>query len=106
MATIEQFRLLQFKVARIVEAKLHPNADKLLVVTLDVGGVRKEVVSGIARHYAPADLAGKLVVVVDNLDPVDLRGVVSNGMLLAAHDGEMLALVSPERPVAPGSIVK
>ena len=106
MATIEEFRLLQFKVGRVVEAKPHPNADRLLVVTVDVGGVQKEVVAGIARHYAPADLINKLVVVVDNLDPMNLRGVQSNGMLLAAQDGETLALVSPERPVAPGSVVK
>ena len=106
MATIEEFRLLQFKVARVVEAKLHPDADRLLVVTIDTGGTRKEVVAGIARHYAPADLIGKLVVVVDNLDPVNLRGVQSNGMLLAAQDGETLTLVSPERPVAPGTVVK
>jgi methionyl-tRNA synthetase len=106
MATIEQFRELQLKVAKIVEAALHPNADRLLVLKVDSGGVQKEIVAGIAKHYAPADLVGKLVVIVDNLEPAVLRGVTSNGMVLAVQDGESLCLVQPEKPVAPGSTVK
>ncbi len=105
MATIEQFRQIQLKVAKIVEAKEHPNADKLLVLKIDTGDSQKEIVAGIARHYAPAELVGKLIVVVDNLEPATIRGVVSNGMLLAAKDGENLSLVQPERIVLPGAFV-
>ena len=76
------------------------------LVTVDVGGVQKEVVAGIANHYTPESLKDKLVVVVDNMDPAVLRGVTSNGMILAAQDGEKLTLVSPEQPVSPGAIVK
>ena len=106
MATIEQFRELELKVARVVEAKLHPNADRLLVLGLDTGTERKEVVAGVAQHYRPEDLVGKLVVVVNNLEPAVIRGVTSQGMVLAAQDGETLTVVSPERAVSPGAQVR
>ncbi len=105
MATLEEFQKLELKVAQVVEARPHPQADKLLVLTIDAGGIRKEIVAGIARHYTPGELVGKRIVVVDNLEPATLRGVVSQGMLLAASDAEGLSLVVPERPVAPGSVV-
>ncbi len=107
MATIEEFRLLQLKVGRILAAKTHPNADRLLVLTVDTGaGVQKEIVAGIAGHYTPEELVNKSVVVVDNMEPATLRGVVSQGMVLAAQDGKKLSLVTPERLVAAGSTVK
>ncbi len=89
-----------------MEAKAHPNADKLLVLKIDMGEVQKEIVAGIALHYRPEELVNKLIIVVDNLEPATIRGVVSQGMLLAAQDGENLALVVPERPVAPGAKVQ
>ena len=106
MATIEEFRSLQLRVARILEAKAHPNADKLLVLRIDTGEAQKEIVAGIARHYHPEDLVNKQVVVVDNLEPATIRGVVSQGMLLAAQDEENLALIVPERTVVPGTRVQ
>ncbi len=106
MVTIDQFRQLQLKVARVLEADLHPNADRLLVLKVDTGETQKEIVAGIALQYTPADLVGKLVVVVDNLEPATIRGVVSNGMALAAKDGELITLVVPEKQVAPGSGVQ
>lgn len=106
MVTLDQFKALELKVARVVEAKAHPNADKLLVLTIDVGGQKKEIVAGIARHYPPQELVGKLIVVVDNLEPATIRGVTSNGMLLAAQDGEKIHLLTPDQLVAPGSSVR
>ena len=106
MITIEQFKELQFKIARVVEARPHPNADRLLLLTLDTGEVRKEVVAGIALHYKPEQLIGKQVVLLDNLQPATIRGVVSNGMVLAAQDGQRLALVTPEKQVQPGAVVR
>lgn len=106
MATIEQFRELEFKVARVAEAKLHPNADRLLVLSVDTGTERKEVVAGIAQHYRPEELVGKLVVLVNNLEPAVIRGVTSQGMVLAATDGGALTLVCPEKPASPGSVVR
>lgn len=106
MITIDQFRALELKIAKILEAKLHPNADRLLVLTLDLGDVRREVVAGIALHYKPEELVGKQVVVVANLEPATIRGVISEGMVLAVQGGETLSLVVPERTVPLGSPVR
>ena len=106
MATIEQFSQLELKVAKVVEAKAHPDADRLLVLTVDTGGVTKEIVSGIARHYTPAELVGKLVVVVNNMEPIVIRGVASNGMILCAQGEAGLSLVVPEKQVPAGSVVR
>ena len=106
MMTLEDFLKIELKVAQIVEAKVHPNADKLLLLTVDTGAERKEVVAGIALHYPVNELVGKQVVLVNNLQPATLRGVVSSGMILAAKDGERLSLVTTDRPVAAGSVVR
>lgn len=106
MITLEDFLKIELKVAQIVEAKVHPNADKLLILTVDVGAERKEIVAGIAPHYPVSELSGKRVILVNNLQPATLRGVVSTGMILAAKDGETLSLVVPDRPVALGAGVR
>jgi methionyl-tRNA synthetase len=106
MATIEDFKKLELRIARIKEAADHPNADKLVVLTLDLGDRQKQVVAGIKNFYSKDELTGKLVVVVDNLDPVVLRGVESQGMILAGSDENTLAVVSPDKDLRLGSIVK
>ncbi|MCX5711286.1 MAG: methionine--tRNA ligase subunit beta [Candidatus Omnitrophica bacterium] len=106
MATIEDFRKLELKVAQIKEVNDHPNADRLYVITLDVGDKTKQVVAGIKANYLKEDLVGKLVVLVDNLDSAVLRGVESQGMILAASDEEGITIVSPEKPKKLGSVVK
>ncbi len=106
MITLEEFLKVELKVAQVVEAKVHPNADKLLVLTVDTGAERKEIVAGIALQYSVSELVGKKVILVNNLQPATLRGVVSNGMILAAKDGELFSLVTPERPVAAGATVR
>ncbi len=106
MATIEDFKRLELKVAEIKEVSEHPNADRLYVITVDLGDKVKQIVAGIRAYYAKEDLVGRQVIVVDNLDPVVLRGVESQGMLLAASDEAGVCVVSPLRKVKPGSIVK
>lgn len=106
MATIEDFRKLELRVARIKEVNDHPDADKLYVIILDLGDRTKQVVAGIKNSYQKEDLIGKEVVVVDNLDPAMLRGVESQGMILAASDETGIVIVSPGREVKLGSIVK
>jgi methionyl-tRNA synthetase len=106
MATIDDFRKLELKIARIKEVNDHPNADRLYVLTVDLGDKTKQIVAGIRSFYAKEDLVGKQVVVVDNLEPVVLRGVESQGMLLACQDEEGICIVSPERRVKLGSTVK
>jgi len=106
MATIDDFRKLELKIAQIKEVSEHPNADKLLILTLDVGDKTKQVVAGIRNFYTRETLLGKYVVVVDNLEPALLRGVESQGMVLAGSDESGIVIVSPERPLKLGSIVK
>lgn len=106
MVNIEEFKKLELKIARIKEVTDHPNADKLYVLTLDLGDKTKQVVAGIKKSYASQDLVNRLVVVVDNLEPVVLRGVESQGMILAASDENGIAVLSPDKEVKLGSIVK
>lgn len=106
MVNIEDFRKIELKVAQIKEVIEHPAADRLYVITLDVGDKTKQVVAGIKPSYAKEDLLGKQVVLVDNLEPAMLRGVESQGMLLAAADESGITIVGPERKMKLGSIVK
>ena len=106
MATIEDFRKLELKVAQIKEVSEHPNADKLLVLTVDLGDKTKQVVAGIKSSYTREALLGKYVVLVDNLDPAVLRGVESQGMILAGSDESGVTIISPDKPLKLGSIVK
>ena len=92
--TIDDFAKIDFKVAEIVSVEKHPDADKLLVLQLKVGEETRQVVSGIAGHYTPDELVGEKVILVANLKPVKLRGVESQGMILAATSGKDLKLVS------------
>ena len=72
-------------------------ADKLLVSQVKIGDEVRQIVSGIAKYYKPEEMVGKKVIVVTNLKPVKLRGVLSQGMILAAVDGDTLSVVSPEK---------
>lgn len=104
--TIDQFRAVELKVATVTAAEPHPNADRLLVLQVDLGGETRQIVAGIRAHYDPATLVGRQVVVVANLEPAKLRGVESQGMLLAAADGERTVLLRPDEAIGPGSIVR
>lgn len=107
MLSIDDFAKVELRIATVVEAAPHPNADKLLVLQIDLGGERRQIVAGIRAHYAPQQLVGKQITVVANLEPAKLRGVESQGMLLAASDEEgRLALVTPEKVLNPGAKVK
>ena len=102
----EHFAQLDLRVARVLEAREHPNANKLLLLKIKVGEVEKQIVAGIRGHYEPAALVGRSIVVVNNLAPAVIRGEESNGMLLAASDGSSVVLLQPERDIPDGSKVK
>jgi methionine--tRNA ligase beta chain len=106
LLTIDEFKKIELRVGLIKEVADHPNADKLYVITVDVGSRVKQLVAGIKRGYTKEELVGKFIVVVDNLAPAVLRGVESQGMLLAASDEDTIAVLSPDRPVKPGSRIK
>jgi methionyl-tRNA synthetase len=103
---IEQFRTIDLRVGTVRAAEPHPNADRLLVLRVDLGGEERQLVAGIRAHYDPAVLIGRQVIVVANLEPAKLRGVESQGMVLAAADGDRVVLLGPDQPVAPGAVVR
>ena len=102
MITIDEFRKLELKIATIIKAEPHPNADRLLVLQVDLGSEERQIVAGIKAHYAPEELVGRQVVVVANLETAKLRGVESQGMMLAASDGDRIVILIPEKKVSPG----
>jgi len=101
--TIEDFAKLDLRVAEIVEAKKHPDAKKLLVLKLKLENEERQVVSGISEHFDPEDLVGEKVILVVNLKPVKLRGIESQGMILAAQSGKKLKLLTAD--IEKGSVV-
>lgn len=100
------FARLDLRIATVLEAREHPNADKLLLLKIDVGSEQKQIVAGIRGHYAPEALVGRQIVVVNNLEPALLRGEESQGMLLAATDAGGVVLLAPDRACTPGATVK
>lgn len=102
------FAKVELRVAKVLEARPHPNADKLLLLRVDLGEAEpRQVVAGIRAHYAPEALVGKNIVVVANLAPAILRGESSNGMLLAASSGEKVVLLTVDDPeCVPGAKIK
>ncbi len=107
MLTIEEFSRVDLRVGTVVAAENHPNADRLLVLRVDLGSEERQIVAGIRSHYSPEQLVGRQIVVVANLQPATLRGVESQGMLLAASDDQgELAILTTERRVRPGARVK
>ncbi|NLN14519.1 MAG: methionine--tRNA ligase [Tissierellia bacterium] len=104
--TIDDFAKCQFRVAEVIECEDHPKADKLLVLTLKIGDEERQVVSGIKKWYKAEDLVGKKVICIVNLKPVKLRGVESNGMILAAEDDEgNLSLLTTLEDLKSGAVV-
>lgn len=105
MISIEDFRKVELRVATIKSAEPHPNADKLMVLQIDLGDEQRQICAGIRGQYAPEELIGKQIVVVANLETAKLRGLDSQGMLLAASDNGRVVILTPEKPVAAGAKV-
>ena len=105
LITFDDFVKIELKVGVIIEAERVPKADKLLRLQVDLGTETRQILAGIAQHYAPDEIVGQTVVAVVNLAPRTLRGYESNGMLLAASNDEGLSLVTLAAPLAPGSRV-
>ena len=100
-----EFKKLDLRVAKIVAVENHPKADKLYVLKVSLGDSERQIVAGVKPFYTPEQLLGKCVVVVTNIEPAMLRGVQSQGMMLAANDGGRVLFVQPEREATPGSRV-
>ena len=106
MISIDDFRKVELRVATIKSAEPHPNADRLMVLQIDLGEEQRQICAGIRNHYTPEQLVGKQIVVVVNLETAKLRGMESQGMLLAASSGDDVILMTPDKPANAGSNVK
>ena len=104
--TIEEFAKIRLRIGKVISAENVQGSKKLLKLSVDMGNERRQVVAGIAAHYRPEEIIGKSVVIVANLKPAKLMGIESQGMVLAASNGEVLSLISPDKDIPPGSAVK
>ncbi len=107
LITIDDFKKIELKLARILSAERVPKSDKLIKMQIEIGPERRQIVAGIAQHFKPEDLVGRFVVVVANLQPAKLMGQESQGMLLAASDNRgKFALLTVNADLESGSIIK
>ena len=105
MITIEDFKKMELRIAEVLSAEPHPQADRLLLLRIRVGEEERTLVAGIRKHYEAGSLVGKKIVIVSNLEPAEIWGVRSEGMLLAASNGETLCLLVPDREIPSGARV-
>ena len=108
MIDFDTWRKLDLRIGQVLSAEPHPNADRLIVMQVDLGSEKRQLVAGLKEHYEPESLVGRKIVVLANLEPAKLRGVESQGMLLAATDtsesGEqVVSILMSDRDVSPGS---
>lgn len=107
LVTIDDFQRIHIRLAKIKSVDVHPKADKLYVLKLDAGDLgERQVVAGLKAHYTPEELVGKTVAFVANLKPAMLRGVESQGMVLAADDGTVVGVLRPDRDLPAGSKIR
>ncbi len=102
--SIDDFAKVELKTAKVLEVEKVEEADKLLKVQIKIGEENRQIVAGIAEHYSPEELVGKKIVVVANLKPAVIRGVESNGMLLAVSTNDSVVLVTPEDTDVPSGL--
>ena len=102
--SFDQFKNIELRVAKVLEAEKVKKADKLLKMKIDMGNEHRTIVAGVALSYTPEEMVGKQIVVVANLEPAKIRGIESNGMLLAAVDeNDDLCVIVPEKEMANGT---
>jgi len=106
MVTFDDFEKLEIRIGKITSAEKIEGADKLLKLEVDLGGVKRQLVAGIAQYYKPEELINKEIPVLVNLEMRKIRGIESQGMLLAAIEGGIPVLLHPDKEVSPGSIVQ
>jgi len=105
--SFDDFAKVKLRVGRVVAANDHPNADKLLVLTVDLGDEQRQICAGLKGYYSPGQLLGRNLIIVTNLAPRMMRGQESRGMLLAASnaDRSRVVVLTPDADIEPGSAV-
>ena len=104
--SIEEFRKIALRVGKVIAAERVPKSTKLLTLQVDIGTEQRQIVAGLGTKYTPEEMVGKRIVVVANLKPAKLMGVESQGMVLAAGDQEVTALLTTIEEIAPGTKIK
>ncbi|KPU63746.1 methionyl-tRNA synthetase [Thermococcus sp. EP1] len=102
----EEFAKLDIRIGKIIGVEDHPNADKLYLIKVDLGDEVRQLVAGLKKYYKKEELLNRYVAVITNLEPKKLRGIESQGMILAADDGKNVALLTPEKEVKLGAKVR
>lgn len=100
--TIDEFRKLDLRVARVTECSKVEKSRNLLKIIVDVGGEKKQIISSISNYYAPDELVGKNIVILNNLKKARFMGLESEGMLMAVEEGDFLSLLTTDRESVPG----
>lgn len=103
MVSFKQFQELDLRVAKVLAVDSVPNADKLYRLSVDMGEKKITLVAGLKPYYKPEEMKGKNIIVVVNLDPVTLKGIKSEGMLLAGQEGSKVKLLTVDGELKPGS---
>jgi methionine--tRNA ligase beta chain len=107
MVTFEEFKKLDIRIGKIVSAERVPDSDKLIRLVCDLGGEKRQILAGIALFFPdPSLLVGKEIPLIVNLEPRKMKGLMSEGMMLAADTEGRPILLRPEEEVPPGSIVR
>ena len=105
MIPLDDFKKVELRTAKVLDAQEIPGADRIWKLSIDVGSEKKEIVAGVKAFYSREALIGRCVIVVNNLAPSVIRGVESQGMLLAAKDGTTLSILTVDKDVPPGCLV-
>lgn len=103
--SLDEFKKVELRSAKVTAAERVEGADKLMKLQIEVGLESRQLVAGIAQHYTPEELIGKTIIIVANLEPAKIRGIESQGMLLAVSDGDVLSLLTSDKAVQSGKIV-
>ena len=106
LISYDDFKKLDIKIALVEEVEKVSKADKLFKLTINLGLEKRTLVAGLAEHYKPEELKGKKIVVLTNLEPRKLRGITSQGMLLAAVEGEKVSILKPDKDISPGAKIE
>jgi len=106
LVSYEEFKKLDIRVALVEKVEKVPKADKLYKLSINIGNEKKTLVAGLAEHYKVEELTGKKIIVLTNLEPRKLRGILSEGMLLAAVDGENVSVLLPDKDIPPGAKIE
>ena len=106
MIPFNDWKKLDIRVGKILEVQDHPSADKLLVMKVDIGNEIRTIVAGIKRYYTKKELLNKKVIVFVNLEQKELRGIKSEGMILAAVKDDKVVLIQPEKDIDVGAVIQ